>query len=232
MEFFGLPLSDTQPQHLTQDEVAAFALRTGWLDDIGVISPASTLIERRALSWWPGHDLFVARDPHWNGIVAAWVLEEGGRLTRLNGTSPPIHELNGKVAPVITPDNALAYLGFFCTFVHGNADGRVMPFALVRSAEDAILPRDLDRDRIATFIREPVILKQEPSPEDETKVSFHIEVLVYYADALFLSNFAVRPTGMVDMLEDEPLVAELEAFIEMPMTFTLPEAPRDSAQTN
>ena len=226
MDFFDLPFSDTRPEHFSQDEVAAFALRTGWVDDIGVINPESTVIERRPLSWWPDWDLLLARDPLWDSTMAAWVLKPDERLVRLNGQSPAIHSLNRKVPPTLTAENALAYIGFFCTMVHGDEG----PFGPIRSLDDGILPTDLDHDKIATFIRDPAILKEEPSAEDESKSAFHIETLIYYSDALFLSNFLLAPTGFVEMLEDEPLVGDLEASIALSLRFDIERTTPDDAE--
>lgn len=224
MRLFDLPLSDTRPTRFSESEIADFALRTGWIDDIGVVNPASTVIERRPLSWWPGHNLIVACDPLWAPTMAAWVLKDGERLVRLDGRSPPIHALNAKSEPVFTADNAIAYVGFFCTFVHGD-DG---PFAPIRSLEDQILPVELDREKIAEFIRDPVILKQEPAGENKDKVTFHIESLIYYADTLFLSNFVLGPTGMMEMVADEELVTGLGTSIKMPLRFVVTTASIDS----
>jgi len=219
MKSFFLPFGNTTPERLKDDDVRLFALRSGWIDDIGIIDPASTRIDRRPLDWWPGHDLITASDPGWGPTIAAWVLKDGGRLVRLDGTSPPIHTLNNAVNPILTRENAIAYVGFFCTFVHGDAG----PFATIGSLEDGILPPELDRDKIAEFIRAPQILKEEPVAENEDRISFHVETLVYYADAVFVSNFLLHPTGMVEMLEDEPLANDLGATIAMPLKFKDPE---------
>jgi len=228
MTSFYLPYSNAKPTRLTDDDVLSFALRSGWIDDIGVIDPTSTIMERRPLDWWPGCDLITASDPIWGPTMAAWVLKDGGRLVRLDGTSPPIHMLNQAMDPILNRNNAIAYLGFFCTFVHAEAG----PFATIGALEDQILPLELDREKIAGFIRAPQILKEEPIAEDEGKISYHIETLVYYGDALFISNFLLKPTGMVDMLEDEPLAADLGATIAMKLKFKDPENTEGSTAAN
>lgn len=220
MDFFDLPLSDTQTEWFTEAEVAAFGLRSGWVDDIAVITPGRTVIESRPLSWWPAHRLIIARDPQWGAHLAAWVLPDAGRLVRLNGQSPPIHGINSRVKPSLSADNTLAYLGFFCTFVHGNSG----PFAIVRSVTDGILPPSLDRSKIAGHLRDAVLLKQDPAAADEAGPSYHVEAMVYFGDGLFLSNFVVRPTGMVEMVEDDMVVSDLGAVIEMPLVFEAPDA--------
>ena len=216
--YFHLPLSDTKPEPFSETEVANFALRTGWIDDVGVITPGRTMIERRALSWWPDHDLIVAHDPAWGSTVAAWVIREGERLIRLPGQAPPIHALNASLKPVFTADNALAYLGFFCLFIRGDAG----PFGIVCSIEDGFLPADLDREKIAPYLREAVLLQQTPVADDETAFSFDVEAPVYHGDALFLANFRLFPNGMVEMLSDEPLVGDLGVALQMPLTFPPP----------
>lgn len=226
MDTFDLPFSDTASTRLSADEVDAFARRTGWIDDIAVIAPATTVIERRPLSWWPEHALIVARDPGWAGHAAAWVLPDGGRLVRLDGSSPPIHGLNRNARLEIARSNVLAYVGFFCTFVQGEAQGVKSPFLPVQSLEDGLLPDIVDPAAIAGFMRKPEVLKEEDSADSPGSSEFHVETLIYHSDALFLSNFLVKASGMVEMLEDEPLKGDLGASVRLPLTFT--EAPSEA----
>jgi hypothetical protein len=45
----------------------------------------------------------------------------------------------------------------------------------------------------------------------------HCEAIVWYLDAFFLANFVVKPNGMVEMTEDEPLIQESGSFLDMPL---------------
>ena len=47
--------------------------------------------------------------------------------------------------------------------------------------------------------------------------SFLCDAVIYYSNAIFLANFAVEPGGMVRMLDDEPIAADLPAKIHAPI---------------
>jgi len=216
MKLFRFPLSQSEPTAMTPDEIDAFARRTGWIDDIGVISAQSSSVQTQPLPWWPGRDLIIARDLAWNGTMAVWIRDT--RLHRLTA-SAAIHAMNAAVKPTLTPDQALEYLGFFCTFVHGE-DG---PFLILSSGENPLLPSGLDTTKIAGFLRPPSVLKTDDK-------GHHIEAFVYYAGSLFLSNFIVAPSGMCEMIEDEPVVPEAGEKLLIPLQFKSPEQDKSAEQ--
>jgi hypothetical protein len=43
------------------------------------------------------------------------------------------------------------------------------------------------------------------------------DAVVYYANAMFIANFAVQPGGMIEMLDDEPLVRYLSSKVDAPV---------------
>nr|VFJ51066.1 MAG: hypothetical protein BECKFW1821A_GA0114235_103010 [Candidatus Kentron sp. FW] len=212
MKPFQFPLLNTDPRRLSPEEVDGFARRTGWIDDIAVISPETSLVEVQPLPWWEGVELIVARDPEWqarHGIensAGAWLRDE--HLHRLDGTSNPIHAMNAKTKPVFNDQNVLSYLGFFCHFVH--AEDR--PFVIVQSADDPIVPNNAPEKMLAWLPRPAQLLRQDER-------GYHCEALVWYADALFLSNFIVSESGMVEMIEDEELASELGASMQFNLKF-------------
>lgn len=212
MKPFQFPLSNTNPRRLNTEEVAAFAQRTGWIDDIAVISPETSVVEVQPLSWWEGVELIIARDPEWQdrhgfeNSAGAWLRDE--HLHRLDGTSPPIHAMNAKASPTFDDQNVLSYLKFFCHFVHGD-DG---PFAIVQSADDPIVPNNIPEEALAVMPRPAQLLKRDEN-------GYHIETLVWYTDKLFLANFIVRESGMVDMIDDELLARKLGASIQFNLKF-------------
>lgn len=214
MNPFQIPLFDSDPERLTPEEVDTFARRSGWIDDIAVISQQTSIVEAQPLSWWDGVELIIARDPEWearHGIkncAGAWLRDE--HLHRLDGTSPPIHAMNAKVSPAFNEQNVLSYLGFFCYFVHGKEEGE--PFAIVQSADDPIVPNNASEDMLALMPRPAQILGQDEK-------GYHCEALVWYSTALFLSNFIVRESGMVEMIDDEVLANEIGAHIEFNLEF-------------
>ena len=47
---------------------------------------------------------------------------------------------------------------------------------------------------------------------------FLCKAVVFYSNALFIANFAVQPSGMIEMLDDEPIVGDLPVKIECPVS--------------
>ena len=43
------------------------------------------------------------------------------------------------------------------------------------------------------------------------------DAVVFYSNALFIANFAVHPTGMIEMLDDEPIAADLTVRVDRPV---------------
>jgi hypothetical protein len=43
------------------------------------------------------------------------------------------------------------------------------------------------------------------------------DAVVYYSNALFIANFAVQPSGMIEMLNDEPIAADLPVKVDAPV---------------
>ena len=47
---------------------------------------------------------------------------------------------------------------------------------------------------------------------------FLCDAVVFYSNALFIANFAVQPTGMIEMLDDEPIAADLPTKVDKPVS--------------
>jgi hypothetical protein len=208
---FIFPLSSEEPQPLSPAEVADFAARVGWVDDVAAISSETTAVARQPLPWWRGVELIVAADPAWhdgNGTVA-WLLDT--HLHRLDGESKPIHVMNAQNRPVLDEGNVLPYLGFFCWYVRGEGG----PFTILQSPDDRIFPLRPDAEGaadVARLLRPATLLERRDD-------GFHCEATIWYSDALFVANFIVGPDGMVSMIEDDPLMPELGMHIRSRLTF-------------
>lgn len=175
------------------------------------LSESSTLVDWRPLSFYENVALIRVYDPMWvNSRMVIYYLSDRGSLYRLNGTSPPIHEINHKAPIRLTEDNALDYLRFFCFFVRGNEG----PFYLLESMEDPLLPSDLDAT--SQSVLEGTCRQAQYSGQDEDG-HFLCNAIVYYSNALFESNFRVRNTGMLDMLDDNPIAGDLSSKIHAPI---------------
>lgn len=189
----------------------------GFIDQINPIdgkykvSPQSTRVAWRALPFYDNVVLVRVQDPMWSPqSLTIYYLTEEGNLYRLNGTSPPIHEVNAKAPVKISEANVLEYLRFFCFFVRGEEG----PFLIAESMEDADMPRNMDaqtRSVIEGTIRPATY-------EGKNEQGFYLcDAVVFYSNALFIANFAVQPTGMIEMLDDEPIAAELPIKVEAPI---------------
>jgi len=154
------------------------------------------------------------RDGETLGCVS-W-LRHGSDLTVFNGTSPGVHALN-KAVPVNLSDRqaALDYLRFFCAIVHGNEGA----FRVIETPGQLRLLPDLPEGvagRVRAYARPAGDWHDQRAPEreDETDGNSYVEALVLYSNALFLSWFKVLGSGMIEMVNDEPVVLDLPVEIE------------------
>ena len=46
---------------------------------------------------------------------------------------------------------------------------------------------------------------------------FLCDAVVFYSNALFIANFAVQQSGMIEMLNDEPIAGDLTSKVEQPI---------------
>lgn len=126
--------------------------------------------------------------------------------TILNGTSPPIHKMNSTFPIQLNTQNVGAYLEFFCKNVHGEYGA----FKILNSKQDLkwIEGTDLsiiqnESDKIDEFLEESnlAIISEEDY--------WLTERIVQYSHALFRAEFKIFKSGMVEMLDDLPVAANL-----------------------
>lgn len=193
------------------EELAGFLDQINPVDGKYKVSPQSTQVHWRLLPFYESVALVRVQDPAWlNPRLNVYFLTDQGELFRLNGTSPPIHEVNAKAPVKITEDNVLDYLRFFCFFVRGE-DG---PFLIAESLDDPWLPREMDaKTRVAL---ENTIRSASYEGKNDQGY-FMCNAVVYYSNALFLANFAVQPGGMIEMVDDEPVATDLPSRVDAPV---------------
>jgi hypothetical protein len=81
--------------------------------------------------------------------------------------------------------------------------------------DDPNMPTDMD-DTTRSVIEGTI---REASYEGKNDQGHMLcDAVVFYSNALFIANFAVQPTGMIEMLDDEPIAAELPTKVETPIT--------------
>lgn len=132
------------------------------------------------------------------GTPVFFYLDRNGFLGRLDGRSSTIHRANDLDPINLDDDNILAYLRFFCGFVHSDEG----PFNLLSGMGDLFDFQGMDekaRAAIAGTIRPPTLLGRDDDG------AFLCEAFVLYGAAVFEARFAVAPNGMVQMLTDDPV---------------------------
>ncbi|MEM8961086.1 MAG: hypothetical protein AAGD38_06370 [Acidobacteriota bacterium] len=182
------------------------------IDDTHELHDDSTVVKRTPLPFYDNVDLLAIYDETWtNEQLIVYYLTLEDQLFRLNGTSPPIHEVNAKAPIKLEESNALSYLKFFCFFVHGKEGA----FYIFENLDDPFLTQDIieDRKKIIQSLLQPATLIH--ITEDGR---FFCTCLIWYADALFFSNMVIQPTGMIEMSDDEPMAADLPARIRVPLS--------------
>lgn len=190
---------------------------TGFLEQVGPIggkykvSAATTKVQYRMLPFYDNVAMIRVKDPAWTPAnLYIYYLTDQGNLYWLNGTSPPIHEINAKAPVKITDDNVIDYLKFFCFFVRGEEG----PFLIAESMDDPYIPKNID-ERTRSVIEGTIRPASYEGKDD--KDYRRCDAVVYYSNALFIANFAVQPGGMIEMLDDEPIAADLSVKIDAPV---------------
>lgn len=193
------------------EELAGFLEQINPIDGKHRVSVDSTQVQWRMLPFYETVALIRVKDPNWiDPNLEIYYLTDQGNLFRLNGTSPPIHEVNAKAPVKINEENVLEYLRFFCFFVRGEEG----PFYIAESMEDPNMPTDMD-DTTRSVIEGTI----RPASLEGVNEQKHLlcDAVVFYSNALFIANFAVQQTGMIEMLDDEPIAADLPVKIEKPV---------------
>jgi len=170
----------------------------------------STLhVDTCELPWYKAVELIKVHDSRWeNNKLAIYYLSHQQQLYRLNGTSPCIHEVN-RLAPIqLTPYNVIDYLKFFCFFVRGDEG----PFYIAERWDDPLIPKQTIADTIVQGAIRPAEFK-----EINDKGHFLCDAVVYYSNAMFAANYAVHTSGMVEMLDDDPVADDLPAKVDAPI---------------
>ncbi|NJL27641.1 MAG: hypothetical protein HC897_06935 [Thermoanaerobaculia bacterium] len=184
-------------------DLESFVKKISPVDGKHPLEPTATDVSWRLLPWYENAVLIhVSTGSSSANNIRFFYLSLRGDLFRLNGTSPPIHEVNAKAPIRINDQNVLDYLRFFCFFVHGEQG----PFYIAETLDDPLLPRHMDA--ATKSVIEGTV--RPASFEGLNKEGFFLcEAVVYYSNALFIASLTVQPSGMVNMLDDEPIAADL-----------------------
>lgn len=208
-------LSDTRSKGWNRvygSELDKFLDQISPIDGKYFVSGSSTLVDWANLPFYQNVAIIRVHEPMWiNSRMVIYYLTYKGNLFRLNGTSPPIHEVNAKSPIQLTEDNALDYLKFFCFFVRGEKG----PFYVVENTKDPLFPKDIDETTLLLIEESAHPLKIK---EIDSNGNFLCDALVFYSNALFEASFSIQRTGMVEMLNDEPIAGDLLCKIDAPIS--------------
>ena len=139
-------------------------------------------------------------------LVAKSVLVVNGKPYFLNGTSPPIHIANSE-GPIklSTAAQADSYFRFFHAYVAQEAGN----FQFVESKEDFDWSPDTSmetKEAVERLLRPLVVWRGK-----EKDWPWRATGTVQYSNALFYADLRVSSSGLVEMLEDSPVAANLPA---------------------
>lgn len=178
----------------------------------------STSLAFCSLPWYETVSLIRVQDRHWlNPRMAVYYLTDQNSLYRLNGTSPPIHEVNQKAPIELTEQNVLGYLRFFCFFVRGDEG----PFYILENGSDDALVAASCRGPVAEHTTSLSVIDRFAEPArylgKDKDGNFLCEAVIFYSSALFRANFLVKPGGMLEMADDTPLAGDLSFRLDQPI---------------
>ncbi|MEM9388690.1 MAG: ankyrin repeat domain-containing protein [Pseudomonadota bacterium] len=193
------------------DERVSFIGKINPVDGRYQISKDTAVLQSRALPWFEEVTLVQLTDPTSfpTPKLALCYLSYKGSLYRLNGTSPPIHEVNAKAGIALNPGNVADYLRFFCFFVRGDEG----PFYVLESASDPLIPPA--GGTALSVIQGAATPVAYEGANDQGH--YLLNALIFYSTALFHGYFAVHPTGMIEMLKDEAIAGDLPIKLECPI---------------
>lgn len=202
--------TDASWQHVVPDFSTWFARRVGVVDGRYSIDPTDTEIVLRALPWYESVRLLRVRRPSWPAnLHLFYLVDDRADLFRLAGTSPPIHEVNAKAPVRLSDSNVLDYLRSFCFFVRGEEGA----FYVLENPRDPLLATsDADVQSILDSVARPAAYNGL-----NAQGHFLCSAAISYSNALFTVNFAVQPTGMVEMIDDTPIAADLPIRVHAPL---------------
>ncbi|MCP5015690.1 MAG: ankyrin repeat domain-containing protein [Ketobacter sp.] len=164
-----------------------------------------------SLPWYSQAKLMRFTSPVWSRRhLAIYYLADQGNLFRLNGTSPPIHEVNSKAPIQLNAENVQEYLRFFSFFVRGDEG----PFYILESMEDPVVNVEMDSKVRSVF--EGTIRPMSLEGMDQ-QGRFLCDGVIWYSNAMFIGNFAIESSGMVHLLNDVPIAGDLPVKVDRPI---------------
>lgn len=195
---------------VTGAELEGFLSQINPIDGIHRVNPDTTKVAWRSIPFYEGIALIRVTDPSFvPSKLKVFYLAKEDKLYRLNGQSLPIHQMNELAPCSLNEDNILDYVRFFCYFVRGE-DG---PFLVCEDIQDPCIPKGDAKTHaaIAGVVREANYQGKNEAGH------YMVDAIIFYGNALFLSNFEIQPSGMIEMLNDEPMTSDLDVRPDLPV---------------
>ncbi|MBN8666168.1 MAG: hypothetical protein J0M30_01610 [Chitinophagales bacterium] len=129
------------------------------------------------------------------------------RFYWLTGLSTPIHDLNGHFnLSLHQPDLARDYLRYFCLMVQGESGS----FTLMERIEDVFMVESQENDIAEKKLTEALNQNIPKPPEfDPEENAWYSNNLIAFGSALFKVQMKTKTFGPIEMLDDDPLLADL-----------------------
>lgn len=191
-------------QDVTGPQMEPFLKLVNPIQGTHTASAASARVSWCQLPFYSTIALVKVDDTAWPANTGPfWFLAKQGRVFPLDGSSAPIHDANEADSIKIGEDTALDYLRFFCYFVHGDEG----PFLIV---EDIDHPA-FDHDRLEASVRKVIEDAVRPAVFEGRTAEGALEAsaMVLYGSALFAARFSMTESGMIEMIDDEPVAGDL-----------------------
>jgi tetratricopeptide (TPR) repeat protein len=155
----------------------------------------------------------VESDTGERGIVAFIDKRAGGderltsRFVLIDGTSPPVHQMNSESAPLLdTPARATNYTRFFLGMLHATLG----PFAIVEKSEDVLWRADAPDDVRANAGRRMVPIRLTRQSDG----SWVTPCTILYGTSLYSAKLTLNSTGGLKIEDDVTLMNNLPVMIE------------------
>jgi hypothetical protein len=182
----------------------------------------ATIFKQKKPSFYPGYTLLQADIELLNNQreLKCFIWKKQSAFIQLDWSSSPVHEINDTDALNLNKDTVKDYLHFFCDFV--TADNG--PFTIIESTHnerfqgkyqeyiDAATFNVEDRDESVTAKaplseqKEAILSKIRPLEIKKEDGKFTANSCIWYGTMLFEITLSVDAEGMVEMLDDNPLL--------------------------
>lgn len=165
----------------------------------------------RMLPWHTGVDLVAINEMMGKeSQETSYFYRYNMTLHQLSGSSTVIHEMNKMAGISLSKENVVDYLRFFNLFICGEKG----PFYIICGKNDPFLSYvdAASRRWLEENCKEPRVKGREG---DE---GFMCEAYLFYSSAVFFARYKVERGGIVSMLEDEPVLADMNARIKFQLS--------------